>query len=389
MKPYTVTARRCPSLKYLSIVACALGLLSCGSSAHSQTAASDPGALRTRAEAARAQGDIPHAIALYEQAVAADPQWLDGWWFLGNLQYGADQYDQARDSLTHFITLSPNARAAFALRGLCEFETGAFPESLQDIQQAIALGAANQSRNGQILLYHEALLLTRLGRFEEATAKYTLFVKQGITNQDVAVGFGLAGLRMQLLPRSVNPDDAPRVTATGNAAIKLLTGDIQPGRQAFQEVLGTFPGTPYVHYFCGYLLFATNPNEAIEEFKMELTVSPTSALAHSMLAWATEFRGDYSEALPYAQAAVKEDPSLAMSQLVLGRALVETQDLDGALAHLGQVVTTDPANLEAHLSLAKVYSKLGRKQDAQRERQLCLQLAGKATGSGTAADANR
>jgi len=34
------------------------------------------------ASAARAQGDLPRAINLYQQAVLLNPQWPDGWWYL-------------------------------------------------------------------------------------------------------------------------------------------------------------------------------------------------------------------------------------------------------------------------------------------------------------------
>ena len=370
----------------LLFLACAL----CFPAIRAQSALDDAGDLRARAAAARSRGDTDQAIALYTRATSADPQWLEGWWFLGNLQYGADQYAAARASLDRYIALAPNAPAALALRGLSEFETAAYDESLQDIQRALALGAANQPRNGQILLYHEALLLTRLGHFEEAIAKYTLFVGRGIVNNDVAVGLGLSGLRMPLLPRDIPPADAPLVSMTGQAAIKILTGETSAGRGAIQAVLQSFPERPFVHYFGGYLLLKTNPGEAVEEFKLELAVSPHSALAHSMLAWAAEFRGDYAEALPEAEAAVQDDPSLLMSQLVLGRALVETEDISGAIAHLNQVAQADPGNLEAHLSLAKAYSKLGRKEDARRERLASLELSSQAAGGGAiVADANR
>ena len=341
-----------------------------------QSPRTEPGAFRAQAAAARNAGNLPGAIDLYRQALAATPQWLEGWWFLGNLQYATDRYGDARDSLTHYVALSPNAPAALALRGLCSFETGAYDDSLQDIQRALALGAANQPRNGQILLYHEALLLTRLGQFDQATAKYILFVKKGLINPDVEAGLGLAGLRMPLLPKEIAAPDAPLVTRTGQAAIKLLTSDAPTGRQAFAELLTAYPGRPNLHYFCGYLLFTTDPGPAIEEFQAELAVAPGSALAHGMLAWAYEFRDEYALALPHAQAAVAADPSSTIAQLVLGRALLEsgkeTANLDTALAHLDQVVRADPANLEAHLTLAKVYSRLGRKDDAHRERLLAL-----------------
>ena len=65
-----------------------------------------------------------------------------------------------------------------------------------------------------------------------------------------------------------------------------------------------------------------------------------------------------------------------MGQLVYGRALVETGDIRAGLPHLEDVLRTEPANLsEAHLTLAKAYSKLGRSDDARRERLLCLSIS--------------
>ncbi len=81
------------------------------------------------------------------------------------MQYGTGAYPAAQDALTHFIALSPDSGPALALRGLCEFETADFQQSLRDIQHGLALGAANKSRNEEILRLHEALLLTLERRF--------------------------------------------------------------------------------------------------------------------------------------------------------------------------------------------------------------------------------
>lgn len=331
-------------------------------------------ALAADAASARDRGDVPQAISLYKQAVAADPQWADGWWFLGNLQYRVDQFAPARESLSRFIDLSPKAVAALALRGLCEYETAQYPEALADIEQALALGAANQQRNANILLFHEALLLTRMGRFEEAIAKYTVFAKNGTTNPQLAMGLGLAGLRMPVLPQAVSPADLQLAGMSGEAGFKILAGDAEGGRQAFAKVLEAYPHQANVHFFCGYLLLSTDPDGAVEEMQAELTVVPTSVPAHTMLAWTLELRGDFGEALPVAQAAIGEDAQSATNQLVLGRALLETGDAKGALDHLDQALTADQGNLEAHMSLAKAYSELGRKDEAHEQRMLCLQL---------------
>src|SRR5258707_15070897 len=59
--------------------------------------------LAAQAAAAREQNDIPRAIELYSQAVERKPDWSEGLWFLGSLQYGVGNYASARDALTRFL----------------------------------------------------------------------------------------------------------------------------------------------------------------------------------------------------------------------------------------------------------------------------------------------
>lgn len=343
-----------------------------------QTTASpnaDFATMSSTAEAARERGDRPLAIQLYSQALALNPTWPDGWWFLGTLQYGADQFEPARDALTHYIQLAAPAGPALALRGLCEFELGQFAESLQDIEQGIAHGAANQPRNAEIILYHEALALTSLGRFEEALGKYTSLAKQGGGNPELALAIGLAGMRLTTLPRNVDPSKAELTTSVGQASIAVMTGDTAAAHTAFETIFTRYPEQKNIHYLYGYLLLSTDPDSAVAEFKRELVVNPESAISHAMAAWTLGIQGDYIAALPDAKQAIVEDPSLLIGQLTYGRALVETGDLESGLPHLESVLQMDPGNLEAHMTLAKALSKLGRSEDARKERLLCLSIA--------------
>lgn len=357
-------------------------LLQASSSVVAQTAATSFAEVTANAAAARESGDNARAIQLYQQAVQLNPGWAPGWWNLGILQYGANAYAPAGDALTHYLNLTPNAGPAFALRGQCEFEEGQYAESLTDLQKAVGFGAANDPRNSGIIHFHEAMALTRLGRFEEALGQYTVLIQHGVLgdsaiHDDVIRGLGLAGLRMPILPQDVEPLQRDLITATGQAAADVMSGDFAGGQKAFEEVFRRFPTTPYLHYLDGYLLFETYPDEAIAQFEKELEVSPSSAVVHAMLAWALGMQGEYGAALTYAQKAVAEDSSLALSQLVMGRDLLETGDVKGCLPHLESALRTEPQNLEAHLALGKAYSILGRKDDARRERLMCLELTQK------------
>jgi len=327
-----------------------------------------------KADAAREQNNVGQAIELYRQAVALKPEWPDGWWFLGLLQYGSDSYSEAREALTHYIALTPNAGPAFALRGLCEFESGDYAASLKDIQRGLSLGAANQSRNEKILRYHEALLLTRSGYYEVALQKYAFFTGSKVPNPEFLVGIGLAGLRTPLLPKELRADKQDLYMAAGSAAFHFLAGDEETAQREFQELFQRYPTAPNTHYLYGYLLFPRDADRGIAEFKRELEITPSSAPAHAMLAWGWLIQNNPAEALPYAEKAVAEDQALPSGQLVLGRALVETGDVKRGIEHLEKELELEPNNLEAHLALVKAYSKSGRKEDARRERLLCLEI---------------
>jgi tetratricopeptide (TPR) repeat protein len=330
--------------------------------------------LASRALAARDANDLPGAIELYQQALKLNSQWPDGWWFLGSLQYGTGAYGAARDALSRYLELTPKAAPALAMRGLCEFETGDYPASLNDIQRALALGAANQPRNEKILRYHEALLLARTGRFEDALRSYAFFTHDEDLNPELLLALGLAGLRTPLLPRELKADQQELYISAGKAAFDQLKRDDDAARADFQRLFERVPPVPNAHYLYGYLLYATDPDQAVGEFKKELEVNPSNAVAEVMLAWIPLMQNEGSEALPHARKAAAEDPALPSAQLVLGRALAETGDTKDAIEHLEKTLQLQPDNLEVHLALAKAYSKSGRKEDARRERLLCIEM---------------
>ncbi|HEX7895517.1 MAG TPA: tetratricopeptide repeat protein [Terriglobales bacterium] len=332
------------------------------------------GDISAQAAAARDQGDVPHAIQLYSQAVKLNSKWAEGWWFLGSLDYGSGSYADARDALNHYLELMPDAPPALALRGLCEFETGEDQQSLSDIEKAIAMGAANQPRNEQILRYHEGLLLTRMERFDEALKAYSFFAQKGISSPELFVAIGLAGLHMPIQPKDESADLQELLTGTGGAVYQFQSGDQAGAAKSFQMLFQKFPTTANLHYLYGTLLYSADPDSSIGEFEKELQVNPGNQQAQVMVPWALLMKDRAQDALPYAKQVTAAQPNVAAAQLVLGRALAETGDLAAGIQHLEQALQLEPNNLEIHIALAKAYSRSGRDQDARRERMLCLQM---------------
>lgn len=329
-----------------------------------------------KATAARERDDVRQAIELYGRAVQIRPRWPDGWWFLGSLEYEAEDYAAGRDALTHHIDLVPDAAPAWALRGLCEFETAEYKQSLADIQHALSLeGAANGSHDVTILRYHEALLLARMGNFEGALRAYAPLTRAKVPNPELLVGIGLAGLRTPLLPGELRADKKELFLAAGKAAFLFMSGDEPAAQVEFQNLFQRFPSAANAHYLYGYLLYPIDSDQAITEFKRELEISPTNAAAQLMVAWDSLMRNDFPTALEHAEKAMAEEPTLPIARLVLGRAEVETGDVKDGIDLLEKEVQLEPDNLEIHFALARALSKAGDKADARHERLLCLKMA--------------
>jgi cytochrome c-type biogenesis protein CcmH/NrfG len=331
--------------------------------------------LATRAAAARDQQNLPLAIQLYSQAEQLKPDWQEGWWYLGVLQYSSNQYPAAIDAFTRLLQLVPTAVPAMALRGLCEFETAAYDDSLHDLEQAVAHGALNQPRNEQIIRYHLALLLAHSSRFQEALDQYHFFAEHQTDAPDLKIAIGLVGMRVASLPNEVSAQDRELYQAAGNAGYVFLSGDNEQADDLFARLFVRYPSTPNLHYFYGFLLFPHDPGLAIDQFHSELAVNPSNETANALLALTLVIAGRFSEALAPAQRAYSNAPDMEMSQLALGRSLAETGDRKRGEELLNQVIQRDPNSLEAHLGLVSIYSQGGNREEAARERKVCRDLA--------------
>ena len=360
-------------------------LLLCGWTAVS--AAQQPPAqfqdLAARAAAARDQNDLPQAIHLYNQAVNLKSDWAEGWFYLGLLQYRANSYDGAIDAFNRFLELDPDHAPALALRGLCEFESGAYDNALRDLDQGVKKGAADQPQNAQIIRYHYAQLLTRAGRFEDALVQYQFFAAMHIEDPDVLSGLGLAGTREQTLSSEAPAPRRALLQETGAAGFTFLSGDTEGADTQFGQLFARYPKMPELHFFYGTLLFRQGSELAIDQFRAYLAAMPHDGFAHGMLAFSLMLAGRFTEARPEAEQAQSQTPAMPMAQIALARSLIETGSKPGteteddkrADALIHQVLSQDPDNLEAHMALAALYSRMGDREDEDRERSVCHNLA--------------
>lgn len=334
--------------------------------------------LAQHATSARNTGNLPAALDLYQQAVQQKADWAEGWFYLGLLNYESDHYSNAAAAFTSFLKLEPGVPPVMALRGLSEFETGAYDDALRDLEQAVLHGAANDPHNEQIIRFHYAQLLTRAARFDDAMKQYQFFATHHIENSGVLVGLGLVGTRTAILPNDAPAQERPMLQDVGRATYAFLSGDATAANTLFDTAFSRYPSYPQLYLFYATLLYRDRSSLAIDAIRDEVSAMPDNGYGRAVLAFTLMISGRFTEARPEAEKAVEEKPDLEMAQIALGRCLIETgsspSDDKRAEDLLKQVIQRDPNNLEAHMAMAALYSRTGRREDEYRERMACLRL---------------
>ena len=202
------------------------------------------------------------------------PDWEEGWWTLGTLQYEANHYADAAQAFQKLVTFAPRLGSAWALLGLCEFELKQYATSSSHLEKAQTLGLGNDVETARVASYHLALLLIREGHFERGAELLHATFGDNAPLSQVQFALGLALLRIPLLPDQIDPSNDALVRAAGT-----LASSGSDSLQRFSKFLETHPATPSVHYAYGLRLKeAGNWNEALVQQQAEAKISPQSAL---------------------------------------------------------------------------------------------------------------
>ena len=330
--------------------------------------------IASSAEKAREAGRTEEAIRYLRLGVARNPSWTEGWWSLGTILHDARRYAEARDSFRRVAAAQPANGLVLALEGMCEFQLGEHQRALEELQKARTLGIARPEVMAAAS-YDTAVLLNRFERYEAAFEVLRDFALQDKDSLGVIEAFGLTLLRLPYLPSEVPDRKRDLVLMAGRGGFQMAKGRrTEAGRRAFEELALRYPTEPNVHYAYGTFLLPEEPDRALEEFRRELRLSPSHHQAMLQIAFEEIKRGDYAAALPMAEKAAELAPTLPAAHNALGRALLDTGQVERAVEELESAVKLAPASPEMRFALARAYQRAGRAEDAARERAEFLRL---------------
>jgi tetratricopeptide (TPR) repeat protein len=327
-----------------------------------------------QADEARLAERFEEAVSLYGKALNIKPKWPEGWWYVGAIFYQKDLYPQARDAFQNLVALESERGPAWAMLGLCQYQTAEYERAAVSLQRARTLGINDNPELARVVGYHLALLYIHFEYFESSYDVLNEFVRAGQESAKVVEAFGLTLLRMPLLPGEIPADKREKVLLAGQAGYNMAARRQEQTRGAFDALLARYPNDPNIHYAFGVYMLPQDADIAMKEFKRELEISPNHYAAMTQMAFEYLKRDQFTDALPLAEKAVQLAPKLYAARNVLGRVLLELGQVDRSIKELEEGVKIAPSSPEMHFALARAYTRAGRKEEAARERETFKKL---------------
>ncbi len=333
-----------------------------------KTAAADFERFKQQAHAAREADKLDEAVALYLKALKIQPQWKEGWWFLGTLFYERDLYVEGRDALRNLVKLDQRFGPAFTLLGLCEFRLREYEQALSHLRRGNEMGLGDNEELRRVARYQEAMLHARFEQFElayDVTVKYVL--KKEPTPETLEL-LGVIMLRLPYLSRELPAAKREIVNKAGRAAFFAASDDVAAAQREYKELVAAFSNEPGAHYAYGLFLLPSDSDAGIAELRRELELSPQHVTARLLLSFEYLKRNEPAAGLPYAEQAVQLAPDLFAAHNALGRLLLEAGQLERAIQSLEKGVKLAPTSPEMYFALSRAYVKAGRAKDSERAR---------------------
>jgi adenylate cyclase len=297
---------------------------------------------------------LERALVLAQKALTLDDSLPRAHSLLGLVYAQKQQYDQALAEGERAIALDPNSGDSYAWQTDVLNFAGRPEEALRMAEQAMRLNP----RYPPFYLFELGSAYNLTGRYAEAAATLQEALNRMPThlraNLQLAVSYVLQWTSQQ------NPKSQMLAQALAAAQRVIALNDSSP------------PG----HVLLGSVyLWQKQYEQAITELERAITLDPNSAEGSAFLAETLSRVGKSEDALQMVEQTLRCKPVIADYYLInLGAAYDLVGRPEEAVAPLKQFLSRYPNILGAHLTLAAVYSELGKEAEARAEAAEVLRL---------------
>jgi adenylate cyclase len=297
---------------------------------------------------------LERALVLAQQALALDDSLPAVHSLLSVVHAQKQQYDQAITEDDRAIALNPNNADSYVVRAEALSCVGRPEEALFAAEQAIRLNP----RCPPPYLFELGCAYRLTGRYADAVAVLKEAIRRSPKHPTLYVHLSASQLEQWAFQQS--------------ADMQMLAGALA----AAQQAITLNDASPRGHVALGSVyLWQKQYQQAFAELERAIAVHPNHASSHAALAEVMSRTGGLEEAVEMAEQALRLRSIWADWQLCsVGIAYDLAGQPEDAIAPLKQYLTHYPNILGAHLTLAAVYSELGKDIEAQAEAAEVLRL---------------
>ena len=302
------------------------------------------------------QNDSKEAIHLLEDAVAAQPAYLDAHVDLAMVYFRAGQLDRAADHASQVLKDDPRNVPALQLLGNIEFAQGKFASAEEHLRTALGLHGEFDTA------YSLALVYLSQHKWAETRLLFNELLNDMGSTPELHV----------LLGRTYRE-----------------TGYFDEAILEFKKAIEMDPHYPRVHYYLALVYLAQGEKERIPTaralFEQELAINPKEFFSTFFLGVIDLEERNFPAAEEYLKRAVQLQPENPDPLLYLGQVYFETSHPELAIKALRKSIdlTTDPSHnryqvSKAHTMIGQILMKMGKQDEAEAELNRSQELRTKA-----------
>jgi adenylate cyclase len=300
---------------------------------------------------------VERAFELAQQAIALDGSLPGAHSLLSSAYASKKQYDPAIAEGERAIALDPNNSDSYVRQAEVLSLSGKPEEASRLVEQAMRLNP----RYPVLYLFNAGWAYTMVGRYAEAiTALKTALLRNP---DNLAASFWLAG--------SYGWQWASQLS--------LDPQTLERGLEVAQRAVALNDSYWAAHWFLSFVyLHQQQYDHALVEIERAVALDSNEAGSYAFLAEVLSRVGRSEEALGAAEKALHLKPIMVAVHLhYIGTAYYLAGQTEDAVAPIKQFLTHYPNILGAHLTLAAVYSELGKEVEARAEAAEVLRINSK------------
>jgi tetratricopeptide (TPR) repeat protein len=351
--------------------------------------------LFARALALQQAGDMLGAIDTYKAALTITPDRADALSNLGAAYVRLGQFDDAVAQYQAALKVEPANNTVRLNLALAYYKSARPNEAIPELKRVVA--SDPEMRNAYLVL---ADCYLQTGQDQDVVS--LLKPRGSMFGDDLAYAYLLGTALLHVDDTVEGQKYIDRIFGAGESAeAHLLMGvahinrqDYPAAKTEFKRALELNPRLPTAHALYGRSMLAMGEHEAAERaFRQELGLNINDFDANLQLGYMRKTSQKFEEASAYLERAMTIRPNDLAARKLLASLRLQTGDVNEAVRMFESIIQEVPDLIEAHVQLATAYSRLKRKDDADRERaiidRLNAEAQAKRTGKGSGGSMER